>query len=184
MSAIEIFLRFCLGIGLIWFILFFLTLIHEYGHVVVCDALGIKVDKVVVGWPVVYRNESRGLKHEIGVIPVFGYVAAPSLVSRPVQDRALLAAAGPLASILLGLVLLAVDWVFPVWLINVAGHGSLTLAAVNLIPLPPFDGWPICQYFLSKCGVEVSDKAQRVLMVAGAATIGLSVLVVDRFGGL
>jgi membrane-associated protease RseP (regulator of RpoE activity) len=60
---IEMILRLVLSISLIWFILFFLILLHEYGHVAACNALKIQPERVVVGWPVIFRHRTGGLAY-------------------------------------------------------------------------------------------------------------------------
>jgi len=184
MSYVDFFLRLVLALGMVWFILFFLTLIHEYGHVAASDALKLKAEKVVIGWPVVFHVTIGGLPHGFGLLPVVGYLKVRGMDKLPLVKCAFLAAAGPITSVLLGAVLLFFDWAYPSWLVGIAGHASLTLAALNIVPLPPFDGWPVCKYVLSRFGINVQDSTQQVLTFFGIAAVGLSILIIRNFGGL
>lgn len=78
------------GCGLIWFPLAFLLVIHEYGHAWVMRRLGMRADKIVIGMAV---NDD--------------YAKAPP------RDRAIAAAAGPVASVMLSLFLLLAHWIVP-----------------------------------------------------------------------
>jgi hypothetical protein len=58
------------------------------------------------------------------------------------RDNAIAAAADPALSILLGLFLPLPYSVMPYRATLIASKGLLLLAAANLTPLPPFDGFP------------------------------------------
>jgi len=183
MSDAEYIYQVILSIELIWFILFFLILMHEYGHAIAAKFLGMEVEKLSVGWPIFYRIKVRGLHYEFGAIPVFGFVMVPLLPNSSLKDRAVFAAAGPVASALLGFFLLAFSSGSSGDLFGIAGHASLTLAAVSLIPLPPMDGWPIAQYIAYRLGYNVPNSSAKLTSL-GILSIAISVLVVLEFGGL
>ena len=93
---------------------------------------------------------------------LFGY-AKPvpvdwSKLRRPKRDMMLVAAAGPLANVLLavlfastGILLLRSGTTIPFWLDEALGTGiglNLWLAVFNLIPIPPLDGSKVVAGFL------------------------------------
>lgn len=182
MQTTEFILRLTLTIQIIWFIVFFLILMHEFGHAVAAQSLGMRVSKISVGWPVLYRRTSAGIEYEVGLLPWMGYTQVPRLPNATPDQRALFALAGPAASVLLGVILILFSTT-PGDYLYIAGHASFTLAAVNLIPLPPMDGWPILQYVyhrISGRNLEASLKT----IVLGGLSIGVSVMVVWHYGGL
>lgn len=112
---------FALALGL-------LIAIHEYGHYRVAVACGVKVLRFSVGFgKVLYRWQRRGSPTEfvIGAFPIGGYVKmldereAPvpeserhlAFNTQPLRSRVAIVAAGPLANLLLAVLLYAiVNW--------------------------------------------------------------------------
>lgn len=157
---------------------FFLLVMHEYGHVAAMMRYGIKTEYVVIGWPTVARVRIGGLQHHIGLIPLFGYAYSTELMKVSPRARLMIALAGPLASLLLGLFLFGVLSVTPDnWLLSMAAWGSLALAGLNIVPLPPMDGWHVVKYLLARRGGAVSEEMEHNLFVAGIAFVWLTVLV-------
>lgn len=165
-----------LGIVVAALLCFFLLAIHEYGHSYALTRFGIPYERINLGWPRVYTVSIYSIKHEFGILPVFGYVYAPALLKAPMNIRAWVGFAGPVASIILGIFLLGSYWLIPGKIVMLAAFGSFYLALFNLIPLPPMDGWWILEYWLARSGIVVQPKYKRVLMGIGITTIGLSVL--------
>jgi membrane-associated protease RseP (regulator of RpoE activity) len=128
--------------------------IHEMGHWAVLRRLGVPVDQVWIGLgPMIAKW--RGLR--IGMLPIGGAV-----VPRPEAYQALapgqrmaVALAGPAASLLYGVLLFAVaEWTRAggTWksLELIAGL-NFWLAALNLIPVPPLDGFQaLCAWYERK----------------------------------
>lgn len=157
---------------------FFLLILHEYGHVVAMMRYGIKTEYVVIGWPTIFRVRIGGLPHHVGIVPVFGYAYATDFIKASLRTKAMIAIAGPIASLLLGLFLLGILFFTPGnGLLSMAAWGSLILAGLNLVPLPPMDGWHAAKYWLSNRGVVVSEEVERNLFVAGIAFVWFTVLV-------
>ncbi len=105
-----------------------LIAVHEYGHYRVAVACGVKVLRFSVGFgkPVVaWRAKKSGTEFAIGLFPLGGYVRmldereAPvepherhlAFNTQPLRSRAAIVAAGPLANLLLAVVLYSlVNW--------------------------------------------------------------------------
>lgn len=167
-------LKLLLGLGMIWFILTFLLVIHEYGHACVMRRLGMRVDKIIIGTgPLLFATAQE----EIRLLPFIGMAVSEDYAKAPLRDRAIAAAAGPASSILLGLFLLLAYWIVPSWATLIAAKGSLLLAAINLIPLPPFDGFTVVEAFLAKRGLHINDGQRRQLFAIGIGTMVVLTLV-------
>ncbi len=167
-------LKLLLGFGLIWFILTFLLVIHEYGHAWTMRRLGMRVDKIVIGTgPLLFSTKQE----EIRLLPFIGMAVSDDYAKASLRDRAIAAAAGPVASILLGLFLLLAYWIVPSWATLIAAKGSLLLAAINLIPLPPFDGFTVVEAFLAKRGLRTDEGQRRQLFTIGIGTMVVLTLV-------
>jgi regulator of sigma E protease len=121
-----------MGLPAFLFVITLVVFFHELGHFLVARAFGVKVDvfsigfgKEIFGW-----NDKRGTRWKLSWIPVGGYVKfagdadasskpdhdavsamsvserAQTLALKPVEQRAMVAAAGPFANFLLAIVLL------------------------------------------------------------------------------
>ena len=115
---------------LLWFVitLGILISVHEYGHYRVALACGIKVLKFSIGFgkPLyTWRLKNKDTEFSIGMLPLGGYVKmldereAPvdpaerhlAFNTQPLRSRAAVVAAGPLANLLLAVVLYSVvNW--------------------------------------------------------------------------
>ncbi|MGV8804307.1 MAG: RIP metalloprotease RseP [Polaromonas sp.] len=115
---------------LLWFVitLGILIAVHEYGHYRVALACGIKVLKFSIGFgkPLyTWRLKNKDTEFSIGMLPLGGYVKmldereAPvdpaerhlAFNTQPLRSRAAVVAAGPLANLLLAVVLYSVvNW--------------------------------------------------------------------------
>ncbi|WP_194713030.1 M50 family metallopeptidase [Noviherbaspirillum soli] len=167
-------LKLVLGLALIWFILTFLLVIHEYGHAWVMRRLGMRVDKVVIGaGPLLFATAQE----EIRLLPFIGMAISDDYAKASVRDRAIAAAAGPASSLLLGLLLLLANWIVPSWATLIAAKGSFLLAAINMIPLPPFDGFTVVEAFLARRGVQINEGQRRQLFTIGIGTMVVLTLV-------
>lgn len=105
-----------LGIG-------FLILIHELGHFLAAKACGMRVEKFYIGFPpALARKKSGETEYGIGAIPLGGYVKISGMTreemeelpeavrprtyfARPIRQRVITIAAGPLANLLLAFLL-------------------------------------------------------------------------------
>lgn len=164
-----------------WIFFSFLLLIHEYGHLLACERERVPVSRVQVGMLRLFTLKISGVPHEFGLLPILGAVHC-ELFRASSSQRARVAAAGPLASVLLGIFLLIAGAIIPahgnINFVALAGEASLILALLNVIPLPPMDGYPILAHALQKRGIHLSPKIERRLLAAGLAAIAITTLLV------
>jgi Zn-dependent protease len=64
----------------------------------------------------------------------------------------------------------------PAWATLIAAKASLLLAAIDLIPLPPFDGFTIVEGFLARRGLRIDEGQRRHLFGVGIGTTMLLTL--------
>lgn len=121
-----------LGLPAFLFVITLVVFFHELGHFLVARAFGVKVDTFSVGFgkEIVGRNDRSGTRWKISWLPIGGYVkfagdadaasrpdveAARTmsateregvLMFKPLYQRALVAAAGPVANFILAIVML------------------------------------------------------------------------------
>lgn len=126
------------------FLVLFSLLIHEIGHWAVLARLGVPVNKFALGLgPDILRTGSFA----IGMFPIGAYVEPdPVRYSRlSPRQTAAVTLAGPWASALYGAALM-----FGASFIETSqgarglvllGQLNLGFALLNLLPLPPLDGW-------------------------------------------
>jgi regulator of sigma E protease len=121
-----------MGLPAFLFVITLVVFFHELGHFLVARAFGVKVDVFSVGFgrEIVGRTDRTGTRWKISWLPIGGYVkfagdadvssrpdaeAAARMTSaeregvlalKPLYQRALVAAAGPLANFVLAIVLL------------------------------------------------------------------------------
>jgi Zn-dependent protease len=162
------------------YVLFLLALFvsvtaHELSHSVVAMRLGLKVRDIVL-------------------LPIGGVSEIEGMGTSP-QIEGKVAIAGPLASIVIGGVLLALAALThePVWPPSIAVTGSnwlmrlgwlnLALAAFNLLPALPMDGGRVFRSLLSRRldNVRATRAASVVAAVLAIAMIGIAVKIDDFF---
>jgi len=161
----------------IWLFLVFLLLIHEAGHLIPMQRMGIKPEKLILGGFKLFSFRKSGIIHEIGLIPLWAYVVSSDYEKAPSSQRAIIAAGGPLISLVTGLLFFAIYFLSPNWPTLVAAKGSILLAATNIIPLPPLDGWTVVEHFLIRRGFHVDENNRKILLGIGLTTIVLITLV-------
>lgn len=129
----------------LWNLLFFLIVIgivvsvHEFGHFYAARRFGVKVQRFSIGFGKVLLRWQRGeTEYALSMIPLGGYVAMPvskddqipesekhrCIDQKPVWQRMVVSAAGPLANFALALVV--------VWLMLLKGIPTLTPAAAEI----------------------------------------------------
>ncbi len=129
------------------------TLWHEMGHWLAARVVRMPVRCVYVGMgPVLWR---RSLRHDTDLvlralplgmsIAVPGRRAADGTLRRPLEHDLLVAAGGPVASLVLAGLLVTAAWWLPLpamWRPAVGGIGLLSalVALLNLLPVPGLDG--------------------------------------------
>ncbi|MBN2450449.1 MAG: site-2 protease family protein [Lentisphaeria bacterium] len=119
-----------------WKVLFVLVFfglcifVHELGHLLVGLWRGLHAERFSVGFgKKIWGRTYRGVEYVISILPFGGYVALPQLEPADVPtdsagnplpkaspgNRALTAAAGPVANLLFGFLLAAVAWAYGVY---------------------------------------------------------------------
>lgn len=134
-------------------------LAHELGHAyAVRRLLGDDALEAVKAGNVVFFRRGR---LSLGILPIWGYVRFRESLASPMQWRVIYLA-GPLASLLMGGVFSVLS-VLPIannWAqaFMIMGLANYVLAGVNLIPIPPLDGWKIMESYLPMIGIQLSQK--------------------------
>lgn len=125
----------------------FTAVLHETGHAIVAGKAGYRLNKII--------------------LTPFGAVAKGNVDGLKFYDELLIAAAGPLLNLAVGLLFVAVWWIFPVTyaFTDVAAEANFALALVNFIPAYPLDGGRILSALLSvKLGEE---RALKICKITG-----------------
>ncbi|WP_046483569.1 site-2 protease family protein [Pseudomonas veronii] len=167
---------FIAAFAVIWLMLVFLLLIHESGHLMPMQKMGIKPDKLIIGGVKLFSFRKSGIIHEVGLIPLWAYVVSKDYENATSHQRAIIAAGGPLISALTGILFFGIYYLYPNWQTLVAAQGSILLAVTNIIPLPPLDGWTIAEHFLKQRGIHIDDRNRKILLGIGIGTICLITL--------
>jgi len=175
---IDFLLRSVASVFVLWFLVIFVLLIHETGHMLVLAYYKLKVDKVIVGNIKIFTLTVGGIRHEFGIFPLFAFTISQDYAKAPHPTRVAVALAGPITSVLLGLLLLLFDQFVPGWFTKLSANASITLGFWNLIPFPPMDGWPVLEWALFKNNVVIGEKRRNFLLGVGIICIAvLAVLI-------
>ena len=154
-------------------------LAHELGHAAAGRLLGLRVGRIVAGngpWLV------RLGKLEVRLFGLNGACEfSRPLHIEPARTRALVALAGPAASLVAsaGFHLLAIVTAGAVANVSATmAAANLALAIFNLVPIPPLDGWQAAEPALERLGWLRLGSGQRArLYSAGMALIFASTAV-------
>jgi membrane-associated protease RseP (regulator of RpoE activity) len=184
----------------------FLTLPHELGHFAVARLVGVAVPEFGIGLPpTLVAARWRGTRWSLNLLPLGAFIGYNAADARPAMRRTVIAVAGPLANLLVGLVCLvlisAPTFAIPLdlrWMMLELGRlwgpwngvtdflrvllaASVAVGCVNLLPIPPMDGGKLLFVALRSvgCGPEIERRAGRVGLAALSvlATAGLFVIV-------
>jgi Zn-dependent protease len=145
------------GVALV-LLIFGSVLLHELGHAVVARRLGVQVAGIELSF--------------------FGGAAKMVQLPRTATHEAVIAAAGPAVSLVLGGIGLGLGALTHTWLFTWLGYTNFIIAAFNLIPALPMDGGRILRALLTRRMdfVRATDVAVTVARVVaiGFAVIGLT----------
>ncbi|MYM92792.1 site-2 protease family protein [Duganella vulcania] len=169
----EFALRLIFAIGVLWTMVVFLLVLHEYGHAWAMNKVGIKAEMIVIGSVKLFEFKLDGVVHRFGLLPLVGSVTSAGYMRANINKRAFVAAAGPLMSFVIGLVFIFAGMITHTWLAVVCGKCSIFLCVTNLIPLPPMDGWPMLEWALYRRGIVVKEFTKRRLLAVGWVVIGV-----------
>ena len=132
----------------------FTAVLHETGHAIAAGKAGYRLDKIV--------------------LTPFGAVAKGNVEGLKFYDEFIIAAAGPLVNLAVGLFFVATWWIFPETyaFTDTAAEANFALALVNLIPAYPLDGGRILSALLSiKTGEERAFKICKTVGVVFAIAL-------------
>ena len=134
------------------------ALIHETGHAVAAEKIGYKLDKIT--------------------LTPFGAIAKGNIDGLKFYDELRIAAAGPLVNLAIGLLFVAVWWIFPevYAFTDIAAEANFAIALVNLLPAYPLDGGRIFSALLS---IRFGEK--RAFTVCKALGVTLGVVLITGF---
>lgn len=131
----------------------FTAVLHETGHSIAAGRAGYRLNKIV--------------------LTPFGAIAKGNVEGLKFYDELIIAAAGPLLNLGVGLLFVAVWWIFPETyaFTDVVAEANFSLAVVNFIPAYPLDGGRILSALLSlKIG---EDRAFKICKITGVAFAAL-----------
>jgi membrane-associated protease RseP (regulator of RpoE activity) len=170
--------------------LFAVTLWHELGHLVTARWLGVPIVNLYVGLgPILWRHRMR---HSPSLVlrafPLGMSVAIPSRrtmdghARRPYSYDFWIAASGPIASLLLTLLLFAVARWLPMpyeWAYGLVGVGLLStaIALLNLLPVPGLDGGHLLTISAARRGWEMTPAQELRLQRASVKWVVIICLV-------
>lgn len=157
----------------LWFLVVFLLLVHETGHLIALAHYKLKPDKVVIGNIKIFALNIGGIRHEFGLLPFFAFTISNAYAKAALEHRVIVALAGPFTSFVLGGGLYLCNYISPGWYTAIAANASIALGIFNLIPFPPMDGWPALEWYLVKNGMIVNEKGRAVLLGLGLISIGV-----------
>jgi Zn-dependent protease len=157
----------------LWFLVIFLLLIHETGHLIVLAYFKLKPERIIVGNVKIFSLNVGGIKHEFGLFPFFAFTISDDYAKAPQVQRVVVALAGPATSLILGAGLHLCNFLSPGWYTLIAANASIALGLWNLIPFPPLDGWPLLEWQLQKHGLVITHRGRSVLLGLGLISIAV-----------
>lgn len=163
-------------------------LIHEMGHWALLNRYRVPVVQTWVGLGPAIAHVG---KLRIGMLPI-GAAVMPDpekFEALSAQKKMWIALAGPIASFLYGFVLVAIvlglqenssigtyDLLLPV------AYISFFLGGLNMIPLPPLDGYQAYRFWREHNGRPIKAKIQNIAMRLGNGLVyGIGFFVLGRF---
>ena len=135
------------------------AVVHEIGHSLVANSIGYKLNK-------------------IKLMP-FGAVVTGNIDGLKIKDEIKIALAGPLINLCIGILFVAVWWIFPesYAFTDIVVEASLSLALINFLPVFPLDGGRITLATLS-----IFYGKHKALIISRIIGVAFSVLLLVGFG--
>lgn len=130
------------------------AVLHEMGHSFAANALGYRLNKITL-------------------MP-FGAVVTGNIEGLKFKDEIKIALAGPLINLAIGLLFLAVWWIYPesYAFTDVAAEACFSMALVNFLPVYPLDGGRVVMAGLSiSFGRKKAQVISRVIGLVFAALL-------------
>ncbi len=135
------------------------AVVHEIGHSLVANSIGYKLNK-------------------IKLMP-FGAVVTGNIDGLKIKDEIKIALAGPLINLCIGILFVAVWWIFPesYAFTDIVVEASLSMALINFLPVFPLDGGRIILATLS-----IFYGKHKALIISRIIGVAFSVLLLVGFG--
>ncbi len=160
------------------------TLVHELGHLTAARLLRIPVRRVAVGMGPIFWRRSLNDDSEfvLRAIPTGMSIGVPGRRNpdgthrRPIRHDVLMAAAGPMMSLLLAALFLGaaqmslVPFWLRVWLASTALLSGF-LGITNLIPIPGLDGGHLLLLGAARVGFQLSPEREMQVHHVGVRLI-------------
>lgn len=164
-------------------------LVHEAAHACLLARYGVKIKEVWLGLgPMLFRY--KGFR--IGMLPI-GAALVPEggqFKALPPASKMWVALAGPAASFLYGAILWVVANHSPkaeelhLALLVPLAYVNFVLAAVNILPLPPLDGYRAYSAWREMKGRPFSELQEKIAVRAGNGVIfGVGFFVIAKYAG-
>ena len=171
-------------------------LVHEVGHFLVARWFGIRVLRLSVGIgpELIGFTDRYGTRWSCSLLPIGGYLKVDQTDlfncaaqnSSALSRRAAVYAAGPVANVILFLVVYTLSWAIfgiarplppldfdpPAFMLSLFGTLSLLVAMFSLMPIPPLDGGQLTLIAVEVVlGKPVREVTRNLLCRAGLVTI-------------
>lgn len=133
------------------FIVYTITaVVHELGHSFTASGAGYRLNKITL-------------------MP-FGAVVSGNIDGLKFGDEIKIAMSGPLLNLAIGLLFVAVWWIFPISyaFTDIVAEANFSMAFINLLPVFPLDGGRIVSAYLS--GKIGEKRAKKICGIIGAIT--------------
>src|SRR6202049_1350962 len=154
------------------FIVLSVRLAHELAHWVQMYRLHIPLSRLTLGMGPSFRLWGRLY---VGIFPIGASVAPERSAwdAASNRDRFTVAIGGPIASFIFGGVLLALPLFYPETLKGLPAMAWMhfVLGLVNLVPVPPLDGWVAVSELSSILGRPLSPLAKELANRAGTGLL-------------
>ena len=156
-------------------LLFVLSLLlHECGHALAAQAMGMPVERVLAG---LGPRLLKVRRLEIRLLPIVGVTVIPGLREASPTRRLIVALSGPIASLVAAIAFGYVALYSTGRIAHVAyimGEANVALGLFNMLPIPMLDGWEVLEAMLEVFGVAtITNTQRRKLRAVGAVALGL-----------
>lgn len=156
------------------------VIIHEAGHWSLLTRYGVSVKEMSFGLGQSFFSIG---KVKFGILPIGASITPDENFQKlTAKQRFWVALAGPIASILYTVVLLAVAASSEQYFgLTKLAALNLFIAVINLIPIPPLDGYKALSSFMEMRGVVLSEKTNELAGRLGNGLIyGVGFFVITR----
>ena len=136
----------------------FTAVLHETGHSIAAERAGYRLNKIT--------------------LTPFGAVASGNIEGLKFYDELYIAAAGPFLNLAVGILFVAIWWIFPETyaFTDVCAEANFALALINLIPAYPLDGGRILSALLS---IKTGEK--KAVIICKVIGVLLGVMLIGGF---